>query len=497
MAGSQDRSEEKPTDTFMLLPVGAAIPDMEQITSVSIIPFNKERKIVAALLSHRGLDIPGGHTEVEDTSLEDVARRETLEEICATLADDLKVAGIIQSSRQRNGKPTYMVVMTGSIQELLPLNFAPDEKSIGRKEVSVGEFVSGYKSLSFMSELVARACHIHHGTMVSNIRIGFAGAGVHAVRAHAKHLKNINGARIYGVFDPSDASVENLRRETGSETSIKRYTSYEDMLVGPDVDAVLIGSPDRFHLPQLEAAIKAGKHAFCEKPMCADAKELKILKAILREAKAAGLVVTSCHPRRFDPPYVWLKDHLPELTRKYGKPIELRMDFQYHKPDIARTGLHGGSLLQDHMNHEFDYLNYLFGSVPCHAHKLLDEENRYHVAGSRSDGIVFSFGGTRHLDTPTYAETIDVRFERATLHIDTYNQGHSFIHDHEDPYGSLLTVDPGITDYDVRFRAVNENWLNTMRYGLPGYLTKSDMLGNSLMSVGFAGRSKVRYVPTP
>ncbi len=497
MSGSEDRSQEKSTDTFSLLPTGTPLPDMEQITSVAVVPFTDAGNIVGAVLSHRGLDIPGGHTEEDDKIPEDTVRRETLEEICATLSDNLKLVGVIQSSRIRNGKTTYMVVMAGTVRELLPLKFAPDEKSIGRKEVSPEDFITSHKGFLFMPEIIGRACQVYHSLVTPPVRVAFVGAGVHAVRAHAKHLKNISGAQIVGVFDPSDNSVKGLKEELGQDISPQRYENYEALLADPTVDAVIIGSPNRFHLPQLSAAVAAGKHVFCEKPMCSDVAEMEMLKNVLEEAKTAGLVVTSCHPRRFDPPYVWIKDHLSELTQKYGKPLELKLDFQYHKPDPTRSGLHGGSMLQDHMNHEFDYLNFLFGVEACTAHKLLDTEDRYHVAGTRDDGIVFSFGGTRRLDSPTYAETIEVRFEKATLHVDTYNSVNSYVHVHENPQNMLQPIGVGKTDYDLRFAGINNDWISAIRVGSPNYLTEAVMLANSHMSVEFANRQTVRYEPAP
>lgn len=490
-----DRSEEKPTDSFRLLPTTAPMPSMDQITSVSVIPFDTHGQIVAALLSHRGIDLPGGHTEAEDTTPEVTARREALEEICATLSDDLRLIGVIESSRQRHGKPTYMVIMTGEVKELLPLNFAPDEKSQGRATVTPDAFISKYRGLTFMPELVARACLIQSANRAPAIGVAFAGAGVHAVRAHAQHLKNMPGVTLAGVFDPNDASVRNLQAELGSAASLTRYACYEDLLSDPRVQGVVIGSPDRFHLPQLKAAVHAGKHVFCEKPMCNDAAELQDLESVLAYATEKGLTVTSCHPRRFDPPYIEVKNHVPEWIATHGSPLEIKLDFQYRKPALDRADLHGGSMLQDHMNHEFDYMNFLFGHAACTAHKLWDEADRYHVSGIREDGISFSFGGTRRLESHTYAETIEIRFERATVHVDTYDASRSYIHDHENPHAPMAPLKISTTDYEARFFAVNRDWVNAIRTGKAPYLNPEDLQGNSIMSVTFAQNPTVTYAP--
>lgn len=327
------------------------------------------------------------------------------------------------------------------------------------------------------------------------IGVAFVGAGVHLTRAHAKHLKLDPQVRLIGVFDPADASVQQLHAEVGADHELMRYSTYEALLADSMVEAVVIGSPDRFHLPQLVAAVDAGKHVFCEKPLCDSTGGLTTLTVVLQKAAAAGLVVTSCHPRRFDPPYVWVKESLPALVARLGPPVELKLDFQYHKPDQNRTGLHGGSLLQDHMNHEFDYLNFVFGPCACTAYKLFDAEDRYHVAGQREDGLVFSFSGTRRLDSPTYAETIDIRFARGVVHIDTYDAGKSYLQDHEQPYAPCEPLPVLKTDYDCRFAAINANWINAILGRGANYLTAEGLTANSLMSVGFAQQDSVSYRP--
>lgn len=318
------------------------------------------------------------------------------------------------------------------------------------------------------------------------VRIGLVGLGDHMIRAHVNHLLPMQDVLIVGCSDPNDAAYERL---TQIVDGVPRYDTAVALAADSEVDAIMIGSPDWCHLPQLVAAVGMNKHVFCEKPMCSRAEDLELLKDTLEIAGTHGKIVSSCHPRRYDKPYTWVKHDLPVLKKEYGAPLELKLDFTYHRP--SKTGLHGGSMLQDHMNHEYDYMNFLFGHSACRAHKLHDEEDRYHVAGTRDDGIMFSFGGTRRLDSHTYAESIDIRFERATLHIDTYNEGNSYIHEHERPHGAFVRIAPGATDYDQRFAAINRNFIDAIQGLAPDYLTPRDLLANSHMSVAFAKSSTV------
>jgi len=73
---------------------------------------------------------------------------------------------------------------------------------------------------------------------------------------------------------------------------------YTDALARPDIDAVILCSPHRFHAEQIIAAARAGKHVFCEKPLCTTGAEAgRALEAVAK----AGLTLGIGHERRFEP----------------------------------------------------------------------------------------------------------------------------------------------------------------------------------------------------
>jgi myo-inositol 2-dehydrogenase/D-chiro-inositol 1-dehydrogenase len=255
------------------------------------------------------------------------------------------------------------------------------------------------------------------------IRIAFSAMGDHAIRAHLAHLVQSKKCHVVGGFDPGlqREMNEDWPQKHGLNASFKQYDSFDALVADSGVDAVLIASPDKFHLPQLQKAVEAGKHAFCEKPLCTDIKELPTLRSILNEGSKKGLIITSCHPRRFDPPYAWLKQNLPQLTRKYGKVLQVSLDFSYHEPSAGKSGLHGGSLLLDHANHEIDFVNFLLGRSGAHMTRLADGPDHYVLSGARDDGVTLHFHGTRRLSKRIYPEKIHVRFERGDLELNTYD----------------------------------------------------------------------------
>ena len=79
---------------------------------------------------------------------------------------------------------------------------------------------------------------------------------------------------------------------------------FEDAIANPNVDAVVLCTPHKLHAAQIAAAAKAGKHVFCEKPLC-----LSFADAVQAVAacKAANVQLGIGHERRFEPAIIELR----------------------------------------------------------------------------------------------------------------------------------------------------------------------------------------------
>ena len=94
-------------------------------------------------------------------------------------------------------------------------------------------------------------------------------------------------------------------RERAEATGLETTGDLAVALARPDVDAVIICSPHRFHLEHMVASAEAGKHIFCEKPFSTNAKDAEIA---LAAAEAAGVKVGIGHERRFEPAIMELQE---------------------------------------------------------------------------------------------------------------------------------------------------------------------------------------------
>ena len=80
--------------------------------------------------------------------------------------------------------------------------------------------------------------------------------------------------------DKSNADRMAKRDYKGCDT----YVDYQELLARPDIDAVVIGTPDHWHALQLIHAVRAGKHAYCEKPVANTVTECRAMVAAVERS---------------------------------------------------------------------------------------------------------------------------------------------------------------------------------------------------------------------
>lgn len=100
--------------------------------------------------------------------------------------------------------------------------------------------------------------------------IGILGAGVMG-SDHARILgAQIAGAHLVGIFDPDPARAEAAAAANGARRAFGEGIALID---DPEVDAVLVASPDETHADFVLACLARGKPVLCEKPLAASAEE--------------------------------------------------------------------------------------------------------------------------------------------------------------------------------------------------------------------------------
>lgn len=320
---------------------------------------------------------------------------------------------------------------------------------------------------------------------MEKIQYGIIGSGMHALQSHALPTATLAGCELIAVCDTSQDSMDRFTAGYGQE--VQQFTDRSQFLQSA-IGAVLIATPDEYHFSDMVAALQAGKDVFVEKPLTVSPKELQPLHTLLQAAAHNGRRVSSCHPRRFDPPFVWLKDSLPDLMSEFGQPIHLNFDFSYAKP--SKSWKHDRGLLLDHANHEIDLTNYLFGHSSFQATRLIDSYDHYQIAGIRDDEIAFHFSGTRRLDAPRYPEWVQLRFEAGQVELDAHN-GRARLIDHTN--NVIEQLDIPATNYASRGRATMANFIGTITGQEVSCLSSEDLYVNTATSVTLTHQPDWRY----
>ncbi len=127
------------------------------------------------------------------------------------------------------------------------------------------------------------------------LRLGILGCGPISQIAHFDAAKKARNVELHAICD----LAEDLRERMALIHQPKKvYREYAEMLADPDIDAILIGVADQFHVPLALEAVKAGKSVLVEKPLGVTIEECLELRAA---ANARLLVVQIGSNRRFDP----------------------------------------------------------------------------------------------------------------------------------------------------------------------------------------------------
>jgi predicted dehydrogenase len=169
-------------------------------------------------------------------------------------------------------------------------------------------------------------------------------------------------AELVAICDPVEAALHAAGDECGvADLSL----DYRDVLARDDIDVVTIATPNSWHEPIAIAALEAGKHVMCEKPLALSLAEARRMTAA---ARASGRVTAVNHRYRWIP----AARYLNELVAS-GEAGEIRQIFlNYFNASVAdpstplqwrQTRAEGGGLLGDLGSHLIDLSLWLLGPI--------------------------------------------------------------------------------------------------------------------------------------
>jgi myo-inositol 2-dehydrogenase/D-chiro-inositol 1-dehydrogenase len=117
--------------------------------------------------------------------------------------------------------------------------------------------------------------------MAKNLRFAVIGAGRIGL-VHAGSVYDTKGAELVYIVDPIKEAADKIATEFDCKAAVDPVA----VINSGEIDAVIIGSPTPTHVPLLSAAIDAGVHALCEKPIDLDIKNVDALREKANKAKS-------------------------------------------------------------------------------------------------------------------------------------------------------------------------------------------------------------------
>ena len=129
------------------------------------------------------------------------------------------------------------------------------------------------------------------------LRIGVLGAGPIAQIAHLEACRKGRNTQLYALCE---AAPDLLARVAAMHRPQRSFTRYADMLADPQLEAVIVGVADQFHVELARQALDAGKHVLVEKPMGVTVEECEALRDAVVSLRpyAAGRPQPEVRPRR-------------------------------------------------------------------------------------------------------------------------------------------------------------------------------------------------------
>ena len=269
------------------------------------------------------------------------------------------------------------------------------------------------------------------------INIGIVGLGFMGT-THWGVYKGLKNAKIAAIADLDakkrkgdvSAVVGNIGGGDNSKpldlSGVKVYESAAALIADPAVDVVDVCVPTPDHADIVCAALAAGKHVFCEKPLCRDAAQMKRIVAAVRKAKSSfnvGLCVRAWPEYRHALEY-YRSGKAGKMKSATFKRISPSVDGNAWRNWFMDGKMSGGALLDLHV-HDADQVNCFFGMpksvTAVGATGVVSQGGVDHVVATYDYGdgtLVMAEGGWAAAKGTPFEMSFTIVCEKATIKLD-------------------------------------------------------------------------------
>jgi len=197
------------------------------------------------------------------------------------------------------------------------------------------------------------------------LKVAIVGCGW-AGRQHASAWAQLGDAEITSVCDMESKRAEALAAELSTDSRrVTAYSRYEDLFAVSELEALSICLPHYLHAPATVAAVEAGKHVLCEKPI---ATSLADADRMIEAAQDAGVTLMIAENVRFDATYLRVQELI--ASGRIGEPFLLRLfrdhemhDYLRQRPWFLSAAEAGGGIWLSGGIHDVEALRMLGGEI--------------------------------------------------------------------------------------------------------------------------------------
>ena len=190
--------------------------------------------------------------------------------------------------------------------------------------------------------------------MSDTIREGMIGYGYASKTFHAPLISGTPGMTLAAVSSSDERKVQ------ADWPQVSVVAEPADLLSNPDIDLVVIATPNDSHFPLAKAALEAGKHVVVDKPFTVTLAQARELEAI---AKSEGRLLSVFHNRRWDSDFLTVKSLINEGL--LGEVVYFESHFDRYRPQVRQRwreqGGPGSGIWYDLSPHLLDQVVNLFG----------------------------------------------------------------------------------------------------------------------------------------
>jgi predicted dehydrogenase len=207
----------------------------------------------------------------------------------------------------------------------------------------------------------------------SPIRVGVIGFGFVSKTFHVPLLEATDGYKIIAVSSSHPIDVKAVLPDADVVSDPKALATH------PDIDLVVIASPNETHAPLAEAAMRAGRNVVVDKPFTITVEEARNLGAVAREK---NVLLSVFQNRRWDSDFLTVRDAIRQDL--VGRVVLFESRIDRYRPDVRDRWREvpgpGAGLLYDLGPHLIDQTLLLFG-IPDSVQAILAKQRR----GARTD----------------------------------------------------------------------------------------------------------------